>query len=576
MANPRQTQVCIFNDPAPSVIKPFPGQTGSNLIDIVSGVDGVNNPAVGATQAGAPVVLNPQGRIDSSLLGQGTTAQAGEAISAGNLVHLYASGGTLFMEKAYAAATGVPPSTPNPTVYPVDAQGFVTTAVNLGDTATVNFVGLFVYADPNSEFSISDIGVEVYLSADTPGGVTKTRPSGGGQLDQSVGYVVTFVAPNQVTVQFVAGFKDFSQISGIAQISQGGTSASTGSQALLNLIAGSPSSGNALIFNGSVWAPGSASTSPAGSNHAIQFNNSGSFGGTTSPISPTQPQFMFDPTTPSSPSFLMQGSSTAQITWIAGTGGTFSEFEVFLTNSGTSNLGVTDINNNSFQWQGNNGLTNSFLMVSSLGTTNVTIDPVLGSVYGSATGGAKGVGTINAVGLYVNGVAVSTGGTPGGAPTQIQFNNTVFGGIPGSSADGANGLMALAPTGIGVALTLTGDASNSDIQNWFANGGGSPAVWITSVGTVNAQAGFATAITIKTTTYAATATDHTINGNGTFTITLPTIGIVVGQEYYIKNIGIGVITVSSSVNIDFALTASLSTQGQSITVQWDGTQYWIY
>ena len=45
-------------------------------------------------------------------------------------------------------------------------------------------------------------------------------------------------------------------------------------------------------------------------------------------------------------------------------------------------------------------------------------------VVGAPTGGSQGVGTINATGLYVNGVAVGGGGgTPAGSTTQIQFNN---------------------------------------------------------------------------------------------------------------------------------------------------------
>jgi hypothetical protein len=95
-------------------------------------------------------------------------------------------------------------------------------------------------------------------------------------------------------------------------------------------------------------------------------------------------------------------------------------------------------------------------------------------------------------------------------------------------------------------------------------------------GGVSQFTGVATNIVTKTTTYTATPNDHTINCNGTFTVMLPTIGIKVGQEYYIKNIGTGTITVSSSVNIDFSLTQSLPTQGESVTVQWDGTQWWIY
>ncbi len=68
----------------------------------------------------------------------------------------------------------------------------------------------------------------------------------------------------------------------------------------------------------------------------------------------------------------------------------------------------------------------------------------------------------------------SSGGTPGGVATNIQFkvNSSTFGGIPGSTADGTNGLMTLAPSGTGVALTITGDSHGSDIQQWKVNGGG--------------------------------------------------------------------------------------------------------
>ncbi len=61
------------------------------------------------------------------------------------------------------------------------------------------------------------------------------------------------------------------------------------------------------------------------------------------------------------------------------------------------------------------------------------------------------------------------GGTPGGTSTNIQFRQSasVFGGIPGSTADGTNGLMALAPTGTGVALSVTGDAHANDIALFY-------------------------------------------------------------------------------------------------------------
>jgi hypothetical protein len=49
---------------------------------------------------------------------------------------------------------------------------------------------------------------------------------------------------------------------------------------------------------------------------------------------------------------------------------------------------------------------------------------------GSATGGVQGPGTINAQGLFVNGIAVATGGSPGGSTGQLQYNNSgAFGGF---------------------------------------------------------------------------------------------------------------------------------------------------
>ena len=99
---------------------------------------------------------------------------------------------------------------------------------------------------------------------------------------------------------------------------------------------------------------------------------------------------------------------------------------------------------------------------------------------------------------------------------------------------------------------------------------------VDSTGTLALAGGLATNIVTKTTTYSATSHDHTINCNGTFTLTLPTTGLYVGQEFYIKNIGTGVVTVSSAVNIDGATSLTLTTQYEAIIVQWDGTQWWIY
>lgn len=77
------------------------------------------------------------------------------------------------------------------------------------------------------------------------------------------------------------------------------------------------------------------------------------------------------------------------------------------------------------------------------------------------------------------------------------------------------------------------------------------------------------------TTYSATNSDGTILCNGTFVMTLASTGVPTGKTFRLKNINTGTITVSSSVNIDFSTTYVLNSVGQSVDVQWDGTQWWV-
>jgi len=282
MANP--TQICVFNPT-------------TNLVDVAFAA------VIGPGVPGAPVALNSGGVIDPTLLQLGTVATTGESLSSGNLVNLYSSSGVLKVQLAYAGTAGTPPSGGT---YPVLAAGFVSQTVGISSQVTVAFSGIFYYHDTHSEFSASDIGAEVYLSPIDKGGITKTRPSSPPTpADQSVGYVLSYNSLNAtVGVAFAAGFNDFSHISGVAQIGQGGTgadlsatggtsqvlkqtsaggnitvaqlaasdisgttqishggtSATTGAQALINLIAGSPITGQALVWSGSAWMPGSAVT----------------------------------------------------------------------------------------------------------------------------------------------------------------------------------------------------------------------------------------------------------------------------------------------------------------------------
>jgi hypothetical protein len=197
----------------------------------------------GSATAFAPVVLNQNGQLDPSLIGLGTTAVAGAALSIGQLVNLYSVGGALTAQPATAGTN--PPLTPNtpagvtgPGPFPAPVQGFATANAVQGGSVSISFTGVFNYIDQFSEFSAGNVGAEVYLRADTTeatGGITLTRPSGPGQLDQTVGTVIGFTSPNIVSVAFSASFNDFSRISGVVAISQGGTGATTAAQALINL-----------------------------------------------------------------------------------------------------------------------------------------------------------------------------------------------------------------------------------------------------------------------------------------------------------------------------------------------------
>jgi hypothetical protein len=77
--------------------------------------------------------------------------------------------------------------------------------------------------------------------------------------------------------------------------------------------------------------------------------------------------------------------------------------------------------------------------------------------------------TLSVVGSNISLTAATS--TPGGSSGNVQGNNAgVFGGLPGSVIDFTNGLLALATVGFGVALSVTGDSSSSNIQNWYVNG----------------------------------------------------------------------------------------------------------
>jgi hypothetical protein len=77
---------------------------------------------------------------------------------------------------------------------------------------------------------------------------------------------------------------------------------------------------------------------------------------------------------------------------------------------------------------------------------------------------------------------------------------------------------------------------------------------------------------------ALTTSDDTVYCSGTITASLPAPASCQGKQYVIKNVGTGVVTVNVSggaSNIDGASSYVLTVQYFSITVQSDGTQWWI-
>ena len=100
-------------------------------------------------------------------------------------------------------------------------------------------------------------------------------------------------------------------------------------------------------------------------------------------------------------------------------------------------------------------------------------------------------------------------------------------------------------------------------------------------GTVETD-GFIAATVAKTGAYTATATDYVIICNATsasFTVTLPAAASHTGRVYHIKKIDSSGNTVTvdgaSAETIDDGATAIITTQYESITIQSDGSEWWI-
>lgn len=86
----------------------------------------------------------------------------------------------------------------------------------------------------------------------------------------------------------------------------------------------------------------------------------------------------------------------------------------------------------------------------------------------------------------------------------------------------------------------------------------------------------ATAIVTETASYTITASNSTILANGAITITLPTASGISGRQYTIKNISSSTVTLASAGGtIDGSTTISLTSKNEAVTVQSDGTNWYV-
>jgi hypothetical protein len=268
-----------------------------------------------------------------------------------------------------------------------------------------------------------------------------------------------------------------------------------------------------------------------------------------------------------------QLSVVANLVADTGTGSWFNtDNQITVTPTATSNnvwIGTnTNVNLNGTVDYNGSALVGTWSTITA-GTSGDISGGSITAVFGGAY--AAGTGTINEV-VGVAGQASADNGTVGtliGVQVEAASN-------PGITVTESYGLFVVDSTAL---LGITDHNYGLYVSDQSAVAGGATLSdpWAIYVeGGVSGFKGVATNIATITTTYTVGQNDHTLNCNGTFTVTLPTTGLKVGQEFYIKNIGTGTITVSSTANIDGSTTYSMGAQYQSVVVQWDGTQYWIY
>lgn len=199
-----------------------------------------------------------------------------------------------------------------------------------------------------------------------------------------------------------------------------------------------------MYVNGVAVSTGGA---PGGASATLQYNNGGAFGGCANLVfNNANNQFNINAAT-AAPTLIIAGAVNNWVQIINGASTSGQSFGLVINAGTTADTG--------FQVNNQSGATALFRVY---GDGSVTV--------ALPTGGTKGLGTINATGLFVNGVAVSTGGAPGGSSAMVQYNNGgAFGGFT-LSGDAtlvtSTGVITVTKTsGVAFATSATTDTTNA-------------------------------------------------------------------------------------------------------------------
>jgi hypothetical protein len=154
-----------------------------------------------------------------------------------------------------------------------------------------------------------------------------------------------------------------------------------------------------------------------------------------------------------------------------------------------------------------------------------------------------------------------------------------------SGTGGASGLrLKQLPSGAVLFMSSSNDVAQNNNNFYFdaVNYRLSVAAGTTPASTLQVGGSLGTAIVTKTASYTASVNDHTIlcnNTSGAITIALPTAAGCAGRIYVIKKISPAGNTVTIdgylAETIDGSNTYILSVQYTTVTIQSDGTSWWV-